>query len=59
MDPARHTIIYLGNPTVGVRGIHTHIVTTLGGERFHAAALYRKPATPWPPRPPNAAGPRS
>src|SRR5690349_10428241 len=40
LDPARHTIIYLGNPTVGVRGIHTHIVTTLGGEpRFHAAGL--------------------
>ena len=40
LDPARHTIIYLGNPTIGVRGIHTHIVTTLGGQpRFHAAGL--------------------
>ncbi|GAB3271846.1 ExeA family protein [Kineosporia babensis] len=40
LDQARHTIIYLGNPTVGVRGIHQHIVTTLGGEpRFHAATL--------------------
>ena len=40
LDPARHTIIYLGNPAVGVRGIYQHIVTTLGGEpAFHAAAL--------------------
>jgi type II secretory pathway predicted ATPase ExeA len=40
LDPARHTIIYLGNPAVGVRGIYTHIVTTLGGEpAFHAARL--------------------
>ena len=40
LDPARHTIIYLGNPTVGVRGIHAHIVTTLGGvPRFHHATL--------------------
>jgi len=40
LDPARHTIIYLGNPAVGVRGIYQHIVTTLGGEpAFHAARL--------------------
>src|SRR3954453_14024267 len=40
LDPARHTIIYLGNPAVGVRGIYTHIVGALGGEpAFHAARL--------------------
>ena len=40
LDPARHTIIYLGNPAVGVRGIYAHIVAGLGGEpAFHAARL--------------------
>jgi type II secretory pathway predicted ATPase ExeA len=31
LDPARHTLIYLGNPTIGARGIHHAIVTALGG----------------------------
>ena len=31
-DPTRHTIIYLANPTVGVRGIHHQIVAALGGQ---------------------------
>jgi type II secretory pathway predicted ATPase ExeA len=40
LDPSRHTIIYLGNPAVGVRGIHNTIVTALGGvPRFHHATL--------------------
>jgi type II secretory pathway predicted ATPase ExeA len=40
LDPTRHTTIYLGNPTIGVRGIHSHIVAALGGiPRFHTAAL--------------------
>ena len=40
LDPSRHTLIYLGNPTVGARGIHHAIVTALGGmPRFHYAAL--------------------
>jgi type II secretory pathway predicted ATPase ExeA len=40
LDTSRHTIIYLGNPAVGVRGIHHHIVTALGGvPRFHHATL--------------------
>jgi hypothetical protein len=30
LDPTRHTIIYLPNPTVGVRGIHHQIVAALG-----------------------------
>ena len=33
LDPTRHTVIYLGNPATGVRGIHHHIVTSL---RRHA-----------------------
>jgi type II secretory pathway predicted ATPase ExeA len=40
LDSSRHTIIYLGNPTVGGRGIYGCIVTALGGiPRFHKAAL--------------------
>jgi type II secretory pathway predicted ATPase ExeA len=40
LDPARHTIIYLGNPTVGARGIYHAIVSALGGQpRFHNHAL--------------------
>jgi type II secretory pathway predicted ATPase ExeA len=40
LDPSRHTIIYLGNPAVGARGIYAGIVTALGGiPRFHKAAL--------------------
>ncbi|BBX31551.1 hypothetical protein MMAGJ_08330 [Mycolicibacterium mageritense] len=30
LDPARHVIIYLANPTIGVRGMLTHIVATSG-----------------------------
>ncbi len=40
LDPARHTIIYLPNPTVGVRGIHHQIVAGLGGQPLvHHATL--------------------
>jgi type II secretory pathway predicted ATPase ExeA len=40
LDPSRHSVIYLGNPAVGTRGIYTAIVTALGGTpRFHKAAL--------------------
>jgi type II secretory pathway predicted ATPase ExeA len=40
LDSSRHTIIYLGNPAVGGRGIYAGIVTALGGTpRFHKAAL--------------------
>ena len=31
LDSARHTVIYLPDPTVGVRGIHHATVTALGG----------------------------
>ena len=40
LDPSRHTTIYLGNPTVGGRGLYGGIVTALGGiPRFHKASL--------------------
>jgi type II secretory pathway predicted ATPase ExeA len=40
VDASRHTLIYLGNPAVGGRGLYHGIVTALGGvPRFHKAAL--------------------
>jgi type II secretory pathway predicted ATPase ExeA len=40
LDTSRHTIIYLGNPAVGGRGLYAGIVAALGGvPRFHKAAL--------------------
>ncbi len=40
LDASRHTIIYLGNPAIGARGIYAAIVTALGGTpRFHKASL--------------------
>jgi type II secretory pathway predicted ATPase ExeA len=40
LDASRHTVIYLPNPAVGVRGIHSAIVTGLGGSpAFHTAVL--------------------
>jgi type II secretory pathway predicted ATPase ExeA len=40
LDPSRHALIYLPNPSVGVRGIHHAIVSALGGvPRTHHATL--------------------
>jgi len=40
LDASRHTVLYLGTPGVGLRGIYGLIVTALGGSpRFHHAAL--------------------
>jgi type II secretory pathway predicted ATPase ExeA len=40
LDASRHTVIYLGNPAVGARGIYQAIVTALGGiPRYHKGAL--------------------
>lgn len=40
LDASRHTIIYLGNPAIGARGLYAAIVTALGGvPRFHKASL--------------------
>jgi type II secretory pathway predicted ATPase ExeA len=38
LDPARHTVTYIGNPTIGVRGIHHAIVCALGGRPSHGTA---------------------
>ena len=40
LDASRHTLIYLGNPSVGVRGINHAIVAALGGvPKTHHATL--------------------
>ncbi|HET6953455.1 MAG TPA: AAA family ATPase, partial [Acidimicrobiales bacterium] len=40
LDASRHTVIYLGNPAIGARGLYAAIVTALGGvPRFHKASL--------------------
>ena len=40
VDTSRTTVIYLGGPTVGARGLYSTIVTSLGGTpRFHRASL--------------------
>jgi type II secretory pathway predicted ATPase ExeA len=40
LDASRHTVLYLGTPGVGLRGIYATIVAALGGSpRFHRAAL--------------------
>ena len=40
LDGSRHTVIYLGAPGVGLRGMYASITTALGGTpRFHAASL--------------------
>ncbi len=38
LDPASHTVIYVGNPATGVRGILAHVVTALGGKPVHGTA---------------------
>ncbi len=35
LDPSRHTIIYIANPMIGVRGIHEEIVTAFGQHPAH------------------------
>jgi type II secretory pathway predicted ATPase ExeA len=40
IDASRHSVIYLGNPSVGARGLYATIVSALGGiPRFHRASL--------------------
>ena len=35
LDPAKHTVIYLPNPMIGVRGIHEEILNTFGQPPSH------------------------
>lgn len=45
LDAPRHSLIYLANPTVGARGIYTHIISALGGvPRFHYPGLIAQAA---------------
>ncbi len=40
LDQSRTTVVYLGNPSVGARGLYSSIVSSLGGTpRFHRASL--------------------
>jgi type II secretory pathway predicted ATPase ExeA len=40
LDPSRHSVIYLGCPAIGARGIYAAIVSALGAKpRFHNASL--------------------
>ena len=60
LDRSRHAVIYLPDPTVGVRGIHHRIVASLGGQPLtHHATLAPKPPMRSPPNTPNGAGPPS
>ncbi|MCL2468590.1 MAG: AAA family ATPase [Micrococcales bacterium] len=38
LDRSRHTIIYLGNPTIGTTGTYAQVVTALGGTPRHTKA---------------------
>ena len=40
IEPSRHQIIYIADPTITMRGIHTAIVTALGGQpAFYSGVL--------------------
>ena len=46
LEPARHQVIYIPDPTVGMRGIHTAIVTALGGQpAFYSGVLATQTAS--------------
>jgi type II secretory pathway predicted ATPase ExeA len=40
LEPSRHQIIYIPNPTIGMRGIHTAVTEALGGQpAFYSGVL--------------------
>ena len=46
LEPARHQIIYIPDPTIGMRGIQTAIVTALGGvPAFYSGVLATQTAS--------------
>lgn len=46
LEPSRHQIIYIPDPTIGMRGIYAQIVTALGGQpSFYSGALATQTAT--------------
>ncbi|HMK63661.1 MAG TPA: AAA family ATPase [Acidimicrobiales bacterium] len=45
LDPSRHTVIYVANPSFGTRGLYVTIVRALGAEpRFHKAEVMAQAA---------------
>jgi type II secretory pathway predicted ATPase ExeA len=45
LDTSRHTVIYLGNPMIGVRGIHEAIVTAFGAAPTNLSSRLVRQAT--------------
>ena len=46
LEASRHQVIYIADPTVGMRGIHSQIVTALGGQpAFYSGVLAHQTAT--------------
>ena len=45
LDPSRHTVIYLPNPLIGVRGIHEEIVNAFGQPVAHLGSRLMVQAT--------------
>ena len=64
IDASRHTVIYLGNPTVGARGLYSSIVSTLGRDPALSPGLAHPPGPRRPGHrraragPPGRLGPR-
>jgi type II secretory pathway predicted ATPase ExeA len=59
LDPASHTVIYIGNPSTGVRGILAHVVTALGGRPVHGTRPSpSRHGTSWQARQPSEGEPR-
>ena len=61
LDPARHTVIYIGNPSTGVRGILaiTSSPPSAAGPSTAPPPSPSRPGTSWPARPPNEGAPPS
>ncbi|MDQ6739546.1 MAG: AAA family ATPase [Actinomycetota bacterium] len=46
LEASRHQVIYIADPTVGMRGIHSQIVTALGGQpAFYSGVLAHQSAS--------------
>ncbi|WP_125613113.1 ExeA family protein [Specibacter cremeus] len=46
LEPSRHQVIYIPDPTIGLRGIHTSIVTALGASpAFYSGVLASQSAS--------------
>ena len=50
LDPASHTVIYVGNPSTGAAGDLAHVVTALGGKPFTAPPPSPSRPGTWPVR---------